>query len=232
MRVQALVFRSTVLAILLAGTALAQTPAPTVVRWQRGARNSDLVVRNGLEIVMLGRDGLTVKVTLTVLTVGHPRQVALVEVVNGTDQRVEVVPSRITLDLVEPELKLFPYLNPDTLAAELRRMAKKDLESGVTSDMNREFTEDKTGMASDTEHSALRENTLLPGESISGDVFFAAPERFEQDYGKGKLGIVLSVPVGDYVFKFPFGWETSPPTTTRVGDRVFDFPLWWKAKSG
>ena len=38
MRPKALVFLSSVLATLLAGMALAQTPAPTIVRWQSGAR--------------------------------------------------------------------------------------------------------------------------------------------------------------------------------------------------
>jgi hypothetical protein len=69
---------------------------------------------------MLGQDGLTVKVALTVR---DQRQVALVEVTNETGNRVEVVPARMTLDLVQPESKSFPYLDPDTLAESVRRIS-------------------------------------------------------------------------------------------------------------
>jgi len=263
MRPQALVFRSSALAILVAGMALAQTPAPTVVRWQFGARNSDWLVRNGLEIVMLGQDGLTVKVALTV---HHPRHVALVDVTNETGQRVEVVPSRMTLDLVEPEHKPFPYLDPDTLAASVRQtsiwayvfaaMASMGTQQSHTTGMvggvrvnmtttthdqaaedraieaiNRN-TERRVGVASDIQRGALRENTVLPGEDVGGSVFFATPKHYDKDYGTGKLETVLRVPVGDYVFEFPFWWEGTLPTTKRqeVNDHPFEFPLWWKAR--
>jgi hypothetical protein len=99
-------------------------------------------------------------------------------------------------------------------------MSHEDL---MSDNANIEFAEDKTSWASDIERSAFRENTLLPNESISGHVFFAPPEHYAEDYGKGKLRIVLSVPVGDHLFKFPFWWDGN-----LVGG--YGFPLWWKAK--
>jgi len=260
-----------VLALLLAGMALAQTPAPTighqiefeVVRWKSGAPNSDLLVRNGIEIVMLEKDGLGV---LVALTVRPPRQVALVEVVNRTGQRVEVVPSRMTLDLMEPEPKPFPYEDPDTLAASVRRtsgweyifvaMASMGTQQShttgmvgnvpvdVTTTTHDQAAEDraidnlhrkqerKAAMASDIERGALRENTVLPGEDVSGSVFFAAPKHYDRDYQKGRLETVLRVPVRDYVFEFPFRWEGNTPKkkSQDVNNHPFEFPLWWKAK--
>jgi len=92
--------------------------------------------------------------------------------------------------------------------------------------------EHKAAMASDIERGALRENTVLPGEVVSGSVFFAAPKHYDRDYQKGKLEAVLRVPVGDCVFEFPFWWEGKPPKTKPEGtdNPVFEFPLWWKAK--
>jgi len=113
MSARALVFLPSVLVLWLAGVSLAQTPAPTVVHWQSGAPNSDLIVRNGLQIVILEQEGLSVRATLTA---SEGRQVALIGVINNTDHRVEVIPSYITLNLTQPEGKPFPYMDPDKLA--------------------------------------------------------------------------------------------------------------------
>ena len=263
MRAQALVLRSSVLATLAAGIALGQTPGPTVVRWQFGAANSDWLVRNGVEIVMVGQDGLTVKVALTV---HHPRQVALVDVTNETGQRVEVVPSRMTFDLVAPEPRTLAYLDPDTLGASVRKISawayvfvamagmrtQRSHTTGMvggepvnlTTTTHDQAGEDraieavqlaqarKAALASEIERGALRENTVLPGEHVGGAVFFATPSHYQKDYGTGKLEAVLRVPVGDYVFEFPFWWEGTLPTTKHQGpeEQVFQFPLWWKAR--
>lgn len=257
------VFLSSVLAIMLPGMALAQTPPPTIVRWQSDARNSDWVVRNGLEIVMLGQDGLTVKVALTGR---EPRQVALVTVTNQTDQRIELLPSRMTLDLVEPRQKTFRYLDPDALAAKVRQvspwiyifgaMAMMGTQTSWTSGtvggqrVNLSTTthdqasedrvlngiemeqERKAAEASNIQREGLRENTLLPGESVAGAVFFAAPKGYEGDYETRKLETVLRIPVSAYVFEFPFWWGLPPPRPKRIWrtPEVVDFPTWWKAK--
>ena len=257
------VFLSSVLAIMLPDMALAQTPPPTIVRWQSDARNSDWVVRNGLEIVMLGQDGLTVKVALTGR---EPRQVALVTVTNQTDQRIELLPSRMTLDLVEPRQKTFRYLDPDALATKVRQvspwiyifgaMAMMGTQTSWTSGtvggqrVNLSTTthdqasedrvlngiemeqERKAAEASNIQREGLRENTLLPGESVAGAVFFAAPKGYEGDYETRKLEAVLRIPVGAYVFEFPFWWGLPPPRPKRIWrtPEVVDFPTWWKAK--
>jgi hypothetical protein len=187
--------------------ALAQTPPPTIVRWQSDARNSDWVVRNGLEIVMLGQDGLIVKVALTGR---EPRQVALVTVTNQTNQRIELLPSRMTLDLVEPKHKTFRYLDPDALAAKVRQVSPwmyifgamammgtrtswtsgtvggqhvnlsttthdQAAEDRVLNDIEME-QERKAAEASNIQRDGLRENTLLPGESVAGP-FSSLPPR-------------------------------------------------------
>jgi hypothetical protein len=221
------------------------------------------LVRNGLEIVMLGQDGLTVKVALTVR---HPREVALIDVTNETDQRVELVPSRMTLDLEEPEQKPFPYLDPDTLPTSVRQTSiwayvfaamasmgtQQSRTTGIVGGVRVNMTitthdqaaenraieainrnqERKAGRASDIQRGALRENTLLPGENVGGSVFFATPKHYQKDYETGKLETVLKVPVGNYVFEFPFWWEGTPPKTNsqEVVANPYQFPEWWKAK--
>jgi len=267
MKSQTLAFLSCVLAIVPA-TALAQTPPPTVVRWQSDARSSDWVVRNGTEIVSLNQDRLSVRVALTAR---EPLQVALVGVTNKTDQAIELLPSRMTLDLVEPELKPFPYTDPDTLAEKVRQVSPwvyifgamammatrttwtsgtvggqmvnlstrthdQAAEDRVSNDIEME-EERKAAEASNIQREGLRENTLLPGESVAGAVYFTAPKHYDKDYRTGKLRTVLRVPVGDYVFEFPFRWEPNLQTAKRgrtilnlKGYPVYDFPTWWKAR--
>jgi hypothetical protein len=105
---------------IFAGIADAQRHAPIVVRWQNGDPNSDLIMRNGRELLILQQGGLSVVVNLAV---SHPRQVALVYVRNATDRRFEVVPSEMSFDLVEPARKPFAYQDPDELAKSLRRVS-------------------------------------------------------------------------------------------------------------
>src|SRR5208337_1724217 len=93
MRPQALVFLS-LLAILPASATLGQTPVTTALRWKSGAPDSDLIVRNGLQITILDHEGLSVRVTLTI---EDNRQMALVGVINQTTRRVEVIPSQFAL---------------------------------------------------------------------------------------------------------------------------------------
>jgi hypothetical protein len=252
-------------AVWLAGMALAQTPGTTVVRWQSGAPNSDLIVRNGLQIAILDHEGLSVRVTLTVQ---HHRQVALVGVINQTPNRVEVVPSDMTFVLLEPEEKSFPFQDPDKLAEKARNAAAFAEVLAAMLSYQRSYTageiyrtplgatfhsttttypnvsgtalaaagQAKEGEASTIERGALRENTLLPGERVSGAVFFDAPKHYDTDYGKGKLETVLRVPIGHYLFQFPFWWDGKLATKcdkalfSRYAECRYTFPLWWKAK--
>jgi hypothetical protein len=80
--------------------------------------------------------------------------------------------------------------------------------------------------ASKIEDSALRENTVLPGEDVWGDVFFNPPKRYANDYAKGKLEGVLRVPIGDCVFEFPYWWDRR----MQPKNLDSDFPSLWKAK--
>lgn len=80
--------------------------------------------------------------------------------------------------------------------------------------------------ASKVQDVALRENTVLPGEEVWGYVFFCPPKHYSKAYGKGKLEAVLRVPVGDYVFEFPFLWQAK----AKPGNQEFEFPDLWKAK--
>jgi hypothetical protein len=236
MRARVTVFLSCVLAIPLAGTVLAQAPPPTILRWQYGAADSDLIVRNGLQIAILDHEGLSVRVALT----GQDRRhVALVGVINQTPDRVEVVPSEITFVLLEPERKTFPYHDPDELAKNPRiKAALAEVLAamlsyqrfqtageiyrtlrGATSDSTTTTYPDlsdtalaaggpaKEGEPSTIERGALRENTLLPGGRVSGAVFFDVPRDYDRDYGTGKLETVLAVPIDHYLFQFPFWWD-------------------------
>ena len=264
MKQQALVFQPFVLAILVAGVALAQTPAPTVVRWQPGAPNSDRLMRNGVEILVLYQDRLIV-----VASFGQSDrwEVAMVSVANETGQRVEVVPSQMTLELVKPELvkpeqRWLVYQDPETVGRAVRHVSawayvfaamagmatQQSQTKGTVGGMPVNITtttrdqaaqdralnnidrakEIKAVSAAAAENSSLRENTVLPGEQVSGSVFFAFPKGFKgfknqnpnsyaNEVAQAYLGVRgskdtnegaeadLKVPVGGYVFEFPFG---------------------------
>ena len=260
MRAQAPVFLSSLLAIPLASVTPAQTPTTTIVRWQSGAPDSDLIVRNGLQIVILDQEGLSVRVTLTAQ---DNRQLALVGVINQTEGRVEVIPSEFALELVRPEEKQFRYQDPDMLAEKARSVAAlEEVLAGMLS-YQRSYTtgavhgttfysttttypnvsgtalaaagQAKEGEASAIERGALRENTLLPGERVSGAVFFRAPKHYDRDYRTGRLEAVLTVPIGRYLFQLPFywdGWATAKHEKALIGKGyyIFEFPTRWKAK--
>jgi hypothetical protein len=256
MRAGAFLFFSWALAMLPVGFAVAQTPATTIVRWQSGAPNSDLIVRNGLEIVLLDQQGLSVRATLRVI---DDKPQVFLAVVNRSSSRIELVPSLVTFKLVAPEEKAFRYLDPDQVAAKIRNEAGIYAMVGFMLGARASYTvgqaggagfnstttdsgwvavaEGKNQKAESIQDHGLRENTALPGESVGGIIFFGNPKHYGRDYGTGELESVLQVPVGGYVFEFPFYWDgraTAKPERVGVFSRkdsyTFDVPAWWKAK--
>ena len=212
MRLRALAFRFFVLSVLLASAAVAQTPAPTVVRWQLGASNSDWQVWKGKTTLMLEQGGFKVSLWLD-WDVDEKISYGNLSVANDTDHRVEFVPSQVTLELVEPKHELFPYIPPDKMERWLRK-------GGVGTQVSRTRGTVWTdgGVASitattrthdaDEEYRAtsriLRENTLMPGKYIIGEVDFNWPKDFYKDANKKWLEVDLRVPLGNYIFEFPY----------------------------
>ena len=252
MRARAFLFFSSVLAMLPVGLALAQTPATTIVRWKSGAPNSDLVVRNGLQVVLLDHEGLSIRATVRVID-DNPQ--VFLAVINRSSNRIELVPSFVTFNLVAPEVKAFRYLDPDRIAAKIRNEAAAfaivgfmlggrasytvgqaggaDFHSTTTDSGWIAAAEIKGQEANAIQDRGLRENTVLPGEHVGGVIFFGNPKHYGRDYGTGKLESVLNVPVGDYVFEFPFYWDgylTGKCTKWALGGCSFDPPTRWKAK--
>ena len=256
MRARAFLFFSSVLAMLPVGLALAQTPATTIVRWKSGAPNSDLVVRNGLQVVLLDHEGLSIRATVRVID-DNPQ--VFLAVINRSSNRIELVPSFVTFNLVAPEVKAFRYLDPDRIAAKIRNEAAAfaivgfmlggrasytvgqaggaDFHSTTTDSGWIAAAEIKGQEANAIQDRGLRENTVLPGEHVGGVIFFGNPKHYGRDYGTGKLESVLNVPVGDYVFEFPFywdGWATAKcqrvGLLSRKDSCPFDVPALWKVK--
>ncbi len=240
MRPSTVVFRSSVPAVLLACVALAQTPAPTVVRWQRDGKDADAFLVQGEFVEALERGELIVSASLR--DTGQKMQ-ANVAVVNKTGHRIDVVPSAMTLEVTKPEQKSLAYQDPEKLAASIRHKGRwtdalvgglagaggttqtsetsgtVTMDDGSTGTVNATTTtrtHDQAAVdraaaqverkrrvrdaeASKLAATALLSNTLLPGGRIIGAVYFERTKHHDE--------AVLRVPVGDYVFEFPFRWE-------------------------
>lgn len=255
MRARASLFFSSVLAMLLVGLALAQTSATSVVRWHFGAPNSDVIVRNGLEVVVLDQQGLSVRATLRV---SDDKPQVFLAVVNRSSSRIELLPSLVTLKLVAPEEKAFRYLDPDQVAAKIRNEAGIYALVGFMLGGRASYTVGQAGgegfnstttnspwvaaaevrnlKAESIQEHGLRENTVLPGESVGGIIFFGNPKHYDHDYSAGKLECVLIVPIGHYLFQFTFWWDgmlTTKPKKgliSRTEHYELEIPTWWKAK--
>jgi hypothetical protein len=237
-------FRSSVLAILLAGVTLAQTPAPTVVRWQRDAApQSDWRVSNGNTTLLLHHDGLSLSLWLD-WDLDEKISYANLSVSNNTDHRIEFAPSQITLAVTEPDDKRFIYLEPDKLAASVRKkgrllgalavgaagMATQEsrtrgtvtMDDGSTATIEATTTtpdraaqsrtaanvergrQSRAATAANIIRRGLLGNTLMPGEYVVGAVYFAWPKDFYKDANKKWLEVDLRVPLGNYIFEFPY----------------------------
>lgn len=70
----------------------------------------------------------------------------------------------------------------------------------------REGKRQRASTAAQFERDSLRDNTVFPGEHVSGFVYFAPPKHYKGR--KAQEGEVdLRVPVSDLVFEFPFVWK-------------------------
>lgn len=191
---------------------------------------------------MLGQDGLTVKVTLTVR---DQRQVALVEVTNETGRRVEIIPAHMTLDLVKPESKSFPYLDPDTLTESVRRSsgwefvfdAMAIMGSGMAT--QKSYTRGNVGGAqvdiTTTTHDQVPQDRVI--ENINRNNERKAGKASEIQYAALRENTVLpGEEVGGSVFfAAPKNYlkdyhKGKLETNLRVpaGDYIFEFPFWWE----
>ena len=242
-------------AITLASVALAQTPPTTIVRWQSGAPNSALIVRNGLEIVMLDHEGLSVR---AILRITNDKPQVFLAILNGSPNRIDLAPSLVTFKLVAPKEKAFPYLDPDQVAAEIRNEATAPAMVGFMLGAHASSTVGEAGRAgfhSTTTDSGLvatthrenqkadsiqarghRKSALVPGDGVGGVVFFDNPKHYAKDYRTGRLDAILTVLVEDYLFEFPFWWDGKLTTKCQKGllgscHYTFGVPLSWKAKS-
>ncbi len=116
MRRKAIGFGASLLGMLLAAAALAQTPTPTVptvVRWQEEATHRAEFFVQGQLIHAVERDGLIVSACLE--DADHQMR-ALVAVVNNSKQPIDVIPSSMALEITSPEIKTLPFVDPQKVA--------------------------------------------------------------------------------------------------------------------
>ncbi len=224
-------------------------PADTssTVRWQEGTPSSDKFFSGGLLVKTIASNGLVVSASLK--DTGWKMR-ADIMVTNKTDQRIDVVPDMLKLDVIVPKAKSLSYQDPEELAKSIdRRTRWANAFSGMAAGLaNQTATSQSSTSGSvnvydssgDTAHGTysgtttttttspdhaarqraweqqrinsqnatstidylnsivLRRNTLMPGQNVSGAVFFSREKNHDE--------VVLRVPVGNTVFEFPFRW--------------------------
>jgi hypothetical protein len=90
------------------------------VRWQRDAPGSDYRLQNGLFFESLTVNGLIVSAALN--DTGSKMR-AEIAVINAGQQRVDILPSTITLGVVDPKPKSLAYQDPSDMEKSIRRRA-------------------------------------------------------------------------------------------------------------
>ncbi|HEX6626899.1 MAG TPA: hypothetical protein VF105_02995 [Gemmatimonadaceae bacterium] len=120
------------------GYTLAPAQVNTTVKWSVGDPQSDQVLRGGLPVRILVKDGVAVSASLArnddVLW-------ANVTVTNRSGKRFDVDPSQFTLTEVSPRQKEVLYESPDKVVKFIKRRADwANAFSGIAADMSRDKT--------------------------------------------------------------------------------------------
>ena len=192
-------------------------PVNGIIRWTSGVPGCDQFTSGGRLVESITTDGLTVQVSLQ--DTGWKLH-ASVAVSNATNSPVSVLPSRITLDELAPNLRSLREENPAKLARsesnhQLMRSeanavpppsavvlhsrsaapAANVVYRGSSVDDYFGYTPESVSVRA----VALKSVNLAPGQKTSGELWFArASNAYE---------LSLRFAVGDIVLDFPFSFE-------------------------
>ncbi len=197
--------------------------APVVVRWAEGAPGASSTVQNGVTIESLRSGDVLVK--LGPLSDLGPRITqSWVGIQNSGPEAVELHADKASVEVVKPTEKTLPAVPADNLAkaissggAALAQVLNSTNRQGNLnctaaqraagcqppgSESSTQAAHDQQAMATQQsqwvrEH-GLRAASLQPGSSLQGALFFP------RDKAKG---YIVRIPVGNYVFEFPFGQD-------------------------
>jgi len=199
-----------------------------VARWNAGAPGCDQFLSQGRLVESLTANGITVQVSLQ--DTGWKLR-ASIAISNQTGANLAVLPSLITLDELQPNLRLLPAQNPSRIAhavnhqslwtiasAEPSPSAVVLRESGSASPQNLayrsnaapDYLSQRLVLAS-AKNSAAREDSgdplalALKAGSLAPQQNAAGVIWFARDANARELS--LRVPVGDLVFDFPLSFE-------------------------
>ena len=207
---------------------LVATAVNGVARWNAGAPGCDQFLSQGRLVESLTANGITVQVSLQ--DTGWKLR-ASIDISNQTGANLAVLPSLITLDELQPNLRLLPAQNPSRIAhavnhqslwtiasAEPSPSAVVLRESGSASPQNLayrsnaapDYLSQRLVLAS-AKNSAAREDSgdplalALKAGSLAPQQKAAGVIWFARDANARELS--LRVPVGDLVFDFPLSFE-------------------------
>ena len=207
---------------------LVATAVNGVARWNAGAPGCDQFLSQGRLVESLTANGITVQVSLQ--DTGWKLR-ASIAISNQTGANLAVLPSLITLDELQPNLRLLPAQNPSRIAhavnhqslwtiasAEPAPRAVVLRESGSASPQNLayrsnaapDYLSQRLVLAS-AKNSAAREDSgdplalALKAGSLAPQQKAAGVIWFARDANARELS--LRVPVGDLVFDFPLSFE-------------------------
>ncbi len=200
------------------------TPVNNVVRWQTGAPGCDQFTAKGYNVESATANGITVQVSLQ--DSGWKLR-ATIAISNQAGETIEVLPSLITLDELQPGLKSLPAQDPAKLSHVVNHQVLltqanaqppasahfSELRLSNTSyhaSTPNYFTERSVPTASsnldaaavagaDLSALALKHSKLASGQKTTGVIWF------HRDANARELS--LRVPVGDLVFDFPLSFN-------------------------
>lgn len=198
---------------LIVGPAIGYAQFPSereTVVWTEGAENCAKQFKNGIPLKITAWKDVIVVVAL--LDTGWKIR-ADVFVHNKSEDAVDIFPETVSLNMTAPKQKALAYQSPQQLAKSINRKAfLQGLASGLGAAADSVNGSDAYGRGEEEgqaarvdadaaiiflDRIALKANTINSGEQIFGCVFF--------EREKNMTSAVLRVPVGDYIFQFPFG---------------------------
>ncbi len=229
--------------------ALAQSSPPTVVRWQENDTHSIEFLVQGHVVHATERNGLVVAACLDD---SRREMEVLVSVVNGSKERVDVIPPSMSLAVTTIKFQALRYLDPgkvaskrhvplwaQMLAGAAAGMATK--QTTVTGDINATIREPdtaaqerifnslvlaQTAKAAEARQivvTALLPNTIFPGGRISGFVYFARPKHLGSYFPE-------EAPVGTMTNRPAPMRELGGLLRVPLGGYVFELPFKWDVK--
>ena len=208
---------------------LAATPANGVVRWEGGTPGCDEFVSRGRHVESITANGITVQVSVQDTGWKYRANIA---VSNASSANVDITPGIITLDELQPRLRMLPATDtkviartathqvlwtlanavpsPSAASAQLRQASESQaLDDGVAA--TPDYLNPHMTLAS-ARPSAFERTETLDVNAIALKYASVAPEQnaagvmwFARDAGARELS--LRVPVGDIVYDFAFAFD-------------------------